>query len=100
MVTDTHPAAAIETAIAVAYKELVTREHAAAHLSGIPARHNQQAIDGLYDELNHLHLRRIGATWIDMSDALERLRISLCTGNSALTKAMTLLRRRNDDHTI
>ena len=51
----------ITSRIAAAYKELVIRETAAAHLSGLPARHNATAIDGLYDVLNHLHIARIEA---------------------------------------
>ncbi len=47
--------------IAAATQELVIREAAASHLSGIPARQNQAAIDGLYDVLNHLHIARMEA---------------------------------------
>lgn len=45
--------------IAAATKELVMREAAASHLSGITALQNQTAISRLYDALNHLHIERL-----------------------------------------
>jgi hypothetical protein len=51
----------ITAQIAVAYRELVMRERANAHLGGIPRRQNESAISGLYDTLNHLHIARIEA---------------------------------------
>lgn len=47
--------------IAAATKELVVRESAARHLSGIPAQQNRNSIERLYDTLNHLHIARLEA---------------------------------------
>jgi hypothetical protein len=49
----------VAAAIAAAEKELVMRERAAAHLSGIPARQNTSSINYLYDRLTDLHIRRV-----------------------------------------
>ena len=46
----------LDTQIAAAYRELVVRERAAQHITGIPAIQNQTAINRLYDVLNHLHI--------------------------------------------
>lgn len=53
------PVSDVNAAIEKLTKELVMRERAAAHLRGLPARHNQTAIDDLYDRLNALHIARI-----------------------------------------
>lgn len=42
-------------------KELVMRERAACHLTGIPAQQNASSINTLYDRLNALHIERIEA---------------------------------------
>lgn len=55
-------AASLMAQIAAAEKELVMREAAAAHLKGIPARQNANAIEALCDKLTDLHIRRIEGT--------------------------------------
>jgi hypothetical protein len=49
----------VDAMINTLYKELRMRGAAAAHLKGLPARHNQNAINGLYDRLTNLHIERI-----------------------------------------
>ncbi len=50
----------MDAKIAAAYKELATREAAAAHLRGIPALQNATRIDQLYDLLCDLNIQQRG----------------------------------------
>lgn len=49
----------IDQQIAAAYKELIVRERAAAHLRDMAKILNATSINRLYDQLNHLHIARI-----------------------------------------
>lgn len=51
----------ITNVIAVAEKELVMREAAAKHLTGIPKRQNEAAMEHLCDRLTALHIERLEA---------------------------------------
>ncbi len=52
----------ITNVIAAAEKELVMREAAAKHLTGIPKRQNETEMERLCDRLTALHIERIEAT--------------------------------------
>lgn len=52
----------INQRIAAAEKELTIRQIGAKHIKGyFPQRFNADAIERLYDELNHLHIARLEA---------------------------------------
>lgn len=61
MTSNLTAAAAIDSQIAAAYKELVIRERAASHLRSMAKTLNQSSIEKLYDRLNHLHIQKLEA---------------------------------------